>query len=352
VLYTPNPGFAGTDSFTFRAKDGQTSSLAATVTIDVQLPENAIGGFTWTATNGITLQDTRVSRIDCVQLDGAQAGDWNFLKSNVVELQSGQTYRFVAQVNVKRVEPEYGPYFKIEFLALNADGSVDWSQDLGRVITDKYNVRRKGKWQTLTVDFTVPDNANAAQIALEKGTIDSIRLRAYVDGDNAQIISLTAEEAVVAQQAAVVQGLSDWSARAGIQTEVTQVGGVDLLHVSGTQNDGSYNYAKSTGVIELTPGQTYTLVAPLLVTGVDPTVAPYFTVEFTALNADGSVDWNQDLGMAYTGSYDLVKGGWQSLSTQFTVPTNADAIWISLEKGSTSSATIDAYIDFNSIHIV
>ena len=35
VTYTPNPGFSGTDTFTYRASDGTATSAAATVTITV-----------------------------------------------------------------------------------------------------------------------------------------------------------------------------------------------------------------------------------------------------------------------------------------------------------------------------
>lgn len=35
VIYTPNPGFVGVDSFTFKANDGQVDSNIATVTITV-----------------------------------------------------------------------------------------------------------------------------------------------------------------------------------------------------------------------------------------------------------------------------------------------------------------------------
>ncbi len=42
--YTPNPGFVGTDSFTFRAGDGQLSSSLSTVTIDVgAIPGTTVG---------------------------------------------------------------------------------------------------------------------------------------------------------------------------------------------------------------------------------------------------------------------------------------------------------------------
>src|SRR5207253_2806149 len=41
VTYTPNPGFSGTDSFTYKATDGQgVSSNIATVTITVSAPQN------------------------------------------------------------------------------------------------------------------------------------------------------------------------------------------------------------------------------------------------------------------------------------------------------------------------
>ena len=35
MVYTPNPGFVGTDTFTFRANDGESNSNIATNTIHV-----------------------------------------------------------------------------------------------------------------------------------------------------------------------------------------------------------------------------------------------------------------------------------------------------------------------------
>ena len=39
LRYTPDPGFVGTDSFTFRASDGTTTSNTATLTLDVRDPD-------------------------------------------------------------------------------------------------------------------------------------------------------------------------------------------------------------------------------------------------------------------------------------------------------------------------
>jgi hypothetical protein len=65
--YTPNPNFNGTDSFTFKARDGSLESVAATVTITVNAVNDPATGsllITGTPGQGLTLQANLASFSD------------------------------------------------------------------------------------------------------------------------------------------------------------------------------------------------------------------------------------------------------------------------------------------------
>ncbi len=53
LIYTPNTGYIGTDSFTFTANDGQTTSTAATVSLLVGVATDVLAGYDFDDGNGI-----------------------------------------------------------------------------------------------------------------------------------------------------------------------------------------------------------------------------------------------------------------------------------------------------------
>ncbi|MCF7974126.1 MAG: DUF4962 domain-containing protein [Phycisphaerae bacterium] len=134
-----------------------------------------------------------------------------------------------------------------------------------------------------------------------------------------------------------------WKARAKsivlTRVDATREGSQGSLRIQGRIEEG-YNYALSERR-PMSPGQLYRLSVWVRVDSVAPgTPMPYLKCEFVA------ADSRRNPGQVHTDTYSAARlGDWQQLSGEFRAPEGTTQFWLALEKGTPSSAEIDAYLD-------
>ncbi len=101
-----------------------------------------------------------------------------------------------------------------------------------------------------------------------------------------------------------------------------------------------WNYALS-DPHPMTPGQLYQLSAWIRVDSLgETTPMPYLKCEFVPGEP------GRDGGRVSTSSYDATRmGQWQQLIAEFRAPEGTAECWLALEKGTSGTAEIDAYLD-------
>jgi len=156
VTYTPDSDFAGTDSFTYRAHDGKTSSDLATVTIDV----SAVNDPPTANDDAATIQEHTAVVVNVLANDSDPEGD---------------------ELNVAAItQPANGS------ATLNGDNTVTYTPDSGFVGEDTFTYTiadTAGANDTATVTVTVQaavGNAHVS-IALSKRTRGKSRWRVIAD---------------------------------------------------------------------------------------------------------------------------------------------------------------------------
>ena len=91
VTYTPNPGFSGTDTFTYRASDGTATSAAATVTITVAATQTSstshvgdldrsaasLGGGSWRGSVNVQVHDANHAAVAGATVAGTWTGGYS-----------------------------------------------------------------------------------------------------------------------------------------------------------------------------------------------------------------------------------------------------------------------------------
>lgn len=112
----------------------------------------------------------------CLKVAGAIEIGWNYALSPRFPLTAGRLYRLSARLRVVALGAGTpAPSFKCEFVGEPGAPAI------GRVVTPAYDREEMDRWQTLEVEFRVPDGTVAGWLALEKGTEAPTAIEAYVD---------------------------------------------------------------------------------------------------------------------------------------------------------------------------
>lgn len=199
--YTPNPlNYIGTDSFTFTASDGSSTSNVATVALDIQpIPTEVVlfadsfengpssNSNNW---NGRWVEDSQSDFFRSSQraTDGARSAEVDGFASNAtlsmassVDLSGYASAQLTFQWLI-----EYG-FDAGEFLALDisVDGGATWSNDVRRLVGQNGNASVENAWHSESVDLTSYRSANVkirfrstVSSSSEDANIDDVKLTA------------------------------------------------------------------------------------------------------------------------------------------------------------------------------
>jgi hypothetical protein len=110
-----------------------------------------------------------------------QSGLWSFAQSDKIKMESGKSYRFSGWMLIDSIS-ENTSHFKCEFWQ---DGK--WLKNVESV---KYDLIKKGQWQELTAEFTVPDEKGILlDFAIEKRPMEkNIEAAIYIDSIKLQMV--------------------------------------------------------------------------------------------------------------------------------------------------------------------
>ena len=112
----------------------------------------------------------------CLRIRGRIESGWNYAASPRHPVESGKLYRLSFSLRVDKLGPETPPpYLKCEFVARQSRGMA------GQIRTESYDMSQAGTWQEFSLEFQVPDEADAFWLALEKGTHGPAEIDARLD---------------------------------------------------------------------------------------------------------------------------------------------------------------------------
>jgi hypothetical protein len=127
----------------------------------------ASGAAGWSAENGMSVaagKDT--DGRPCLVVTGRQPGAaWSYASTRVNALPYTR-YRLSCWMRVEEIEPDRAPYVK---LGVNA-GDGAW---LTNINSNPYDLRQLGRWQLLVADGETPPTAATADIAIERGVLET-----------------------------------------------------------------------------------------------------------------------------------------------------------------------------------
>jgi hypothetical protein len=102
----------------------------------------------------------------CLVVTGRQPGAaWSYASTRVNALPYTR-YRLSCWMRVEEIEPDRAPYVK---LGVNA-GDGAW---LTNINSNPYDLRQLGRWQLLVADGETPPTAATADIAIERGVLET-----------------------------------------------------------------------------------------------------------------------------------------------------------------------------------
>ena len=133
-------------------------------------------GSPWSARAGIATEIVDLAGSgNVMHVSGIQDGGWNYAAGAGFSMLPGHLYKIRGWVRVENVDPDFPPYFKVEFTS-----STDPDLSIGRISTQEYELWM-GDWQELVGEFEVPAEADGGWVALEKGTDTAVTFDGYVD---------------------------------------------------------------------------------------------------------------------------------------------------------------------------
>lgn len=135
---------------------------------------------------------TSVSRRS-LRIHGTAPSGWNYARSRPIPLRPGVWVRLGAWVRIEKLSAAApSPFLKCELVRVSAGGAI-------RANTAPYDLRRRGEWQRLEVDFRIPEGVNTGYLAFEKGTEAPTEIDATLDDVALEVVqpfgSVTAREA-------------------------------------------------------------------------------------------------------------------------------------------------------------
>ena len=108
------------------------------------------------------------------QLSGTQESGYSYASSVKIPINPNKQYTLRGWLRVDSLEPaDSAPGFKC--------GVYQDKKWLTNFFTPQYDLSKLGTWQELTCTFTVPENATAGLIALEKRTTEAVTATLYID---------------------------------------------------------------------------------------------------------------------------------------------------------------------------
>ena len=111
-----------------------------------------------------------------LHIHGRSETGWNYARSEDHPLESGRCYRLSAMLKVDKLgQGASRPFLKCEFETPAGD------KEVGRVLTNPYEMLFSGEWQRLIVDFQAPDGVTRCWVSLVKGTDGVAELDALLD---------------------------------------------------------------------------------------------------------------------------------------------------------------------------
>ena len=118
-----------------------------------------------------------------LRLTGGQKGEWSWATAGVSEpLLPGGRYRLSGWLRVATLTPPRAPSLKVGIL--DADGKHVSNHNTGR-----YDLRRSGTWQELSVEFDAPLGSSRGVISLEKGALfDAERAELWLDDVRLELV--------------------------------------------------------------------------------------------------------------------------------------------------------------------
>jgi VCBS repeat-containing protein len=200
--YTPTVGYVGTDSFTYTASDGHSSSNTATVTITVQgtAPSAANDGTYYVTTS-------------------MMGGSYSLSSPGVLSNDSDSDGQTLAAKNAST--PTHGS------VTLNANGSFSYLSPMGFTGSATFTYQAYDGWlysSTATVSFVVSNPLMFAGDPADSGSADGVSL------DDVQLVMAAAAQRWVM---AGVSSSSLSSMLAGVTIVITDLPGSQLAGVAG-----------------------------------------------------------------------------------------------------------------------
>lgn len=133
----------------------------------------------WTPQKGMS----QTVEMGALHLVGTQEGAWNYASTAPMPLLlPGSLYRFTCRMKVDQLGAGANPpYLKIGL----TDPKGKWIENVN---TAKYDMSRKGEWQTLTGYAETSDNVGGGHLAVEKGTTNSATASLWIDDVKVELL--------------------------------------------------------------------------------------------------------------------------------------------------------------------